>query len=387
METLEAVFGSEWLHEQPKIPARTPLTGDPRRHPVAVSIARPDRSSAFELIELAVYLRSCAALPGFGELVKVLRVPKQFTTARMQLALAHRIHLAGATDIEFEPMADRGRRADLYFRYAGRAHLVECYEPVTARNMNYEDLLNAGASRILSAARSTGRHIVVRVDLHCELESFDGQLRKRVENEGRKLISRLYGPRIRDSKTLNDFDIEVFDVRGADAAKVARFAESLGEPGAWIIAHGLIDKRDVPRIPRGENPDIERTGWFVVNSKPRDIGASISRIADTIEGKICQVRRCTEDVLGIMVAITEFAVMASTFQAEAWPLVQALRAKVLGPHVALAGAMLLDHGFHSEHGPFIGGLYLEGREGAHLNELHTAIASREDAQRVIDDWA
>jgi hypothetical protein len=304
----------------------------------------------------------------------------------MQLALAHRLCLAGATEVELEPIADRGRKADLYFRYAGQAHLVECYEPSPVRNANHDDLLNAGAGRILDAAKKTGRSVVVKVDLHCDLESFDGKLRKHVEGEARYLIRKLTGPRMRESKTLKDFEVEVFNVQGADPTKVEQFARDLAEAGAWIIAHGLVHKHDVARIPRGENPAIVRTSWLVVNSRPRDIVAAMRRISDAIEGKIAQVRRRAENVLGIMVAITEFAQMAATFQAEAQPLVEALRAKVLGPHVALAGAMLLDHGFHKEHGPFIGGLYLEGKEGARLKELHAAIARREEVQRVIDDW-
>lgn len=239
---------------------------------------------------------------------------------------------------------------------------------------------------MLKAAQKSGRLVVVRVDLQCELEFFNGKLRKRVEQETCHLISRLTGPQTRGVKALNDFEVEVFEVSGIDPVRVEKLAFSLGQPGAWVISSGVMRRSDVARVPRGEDPPISRTGWFVVNAKLRDEVAAMHRIAKAIEGKIAQVRRRSENALGLMVAITDFAQRAATFEASARPLVEALRTKVLDTHDALAGAMLLDHALHKEHGPFIGGLFLEGREGAHLAQLHAAMAIREKQQRVIDDW-
>jgi hypothetical protein len=110
------------------------------------------------------------------------------------------------------------------------------------------------------------------------------------------------------------------------------------------------------------------------------------RVADTIEEKLVQVRRASDDALGIMAPITKFARLASTFRAEAAPLVAALRAKVLETHEALAGVLVVDRVEDHDRGPYVCGLFTQGREGQHLERLCEQFEVAERKRRVIDDW-
>lgn len=386
VEALEGAFGADWLRGKAQDPSRYPLTADPKKHPVAHMIASPHRGSVLQLIELAVYLRSCAGLKGFRDVTDLLRVPEQFTTARMQLALAHRLPLCGAEDVELEPRADAGRKADIFFRYGGRSHLIECYEPAPERNAHHDDLLHDGILRVLRAAQKVGRRVIVRVDVPGDIDSFDAHLRKRIEQEARHLIGKLSAPRSCQAKRLTSFEIEVIDTAGVEASEAKALAMSLGKPGAWIVAPGLTKRSNLAKIQRGGKPEIASLGWFVVNAKERDTVEAMKRIADAIESKVSQVRRRSENALGLMVAITDFARLASHFKSAALPLVSALRSKVLATHDGLAGILILDHVPDRERTPYIGGLFLSGREGSHLDGLHAALALRESRRRVIDDW-
>ena len=126
-----------------------------------------------------------------------------------------------------------------------------------------------------------------------------------VAGPGDYALSRLTRPQTRVVKTLNDFEVEVVEASGVDPIRVKELAFSLGQPGAWIVSPGTMRRSDVTRVSRGEAPSISHLGWFVVNAKPRDDVAAMFRLVKAIEGKIAQVRRRAENVLGLMVAITD----------------------------------------------------------------------------------
>lgn len=386
VRTLELTFGAEWLRGSAPVPSRYPLTSDPRKHPVAHLIASPHRASVMSLIELAVYLRSCANLPGFDKLASILRAAGQFSTGRMQLALAHRFRLAGAEGLELEPGADEGRRADLFFRYAQRAHLVECYEPAAGRYPDFEDLLHGSVCRVMKACKELGRRVVVRVDLKADLDSMALSVRKRIEGSAKSLMRGLSDSDTRVTSECDEFEIEAIDVSGMDDKWAKEVAFGLARRPSWIVAPGQAGRLEVREIPRGAAPKVIHDGWLVVNYKEPDPVERMRRIVEAVESKVSQVRRKADSALGLMAVITDFASLAARRRREALPLVEALRKKILGAHEGLAGIFLVERGMHKESGPFIGGLFIEGREGAHLGSFHTAIARREAGRRVIDDW-
>jgi hypothetical protein len=384
--TLEKTFGAGWLRGKAQHPSRYPMTSDPKKHPVAHLIASPHRASVMQLIELAVYLRSCACLRGFDQVASHLRASEQFGTARIQLALAHRLLLAGVENLELEPRADAGRRADLFFRYGGLNHLVECYEPAAERNAHFDDLLHGGIGRILHVARKVGRRVIVRVDLHGDIHSVDAAMRIQIEHETQDVIPKLER-RGRLARTFPAFDVEVIDTSGINADQVKGMAFSLAGPGAWIVAPGMMRRRDVPRVSRDGGAEVAHLGWFVINHRESQDLAAMKRIADVVESKVGQVRRSEDNARGLMVVITDFAVSAARFRSAALPLVEALRRKILGTHDGLAGVVLIKHALDKERGPYVGGAFIEGREGAHLDTLWSAVELRERTHRVIDDWA
>ncbi len=386
LETLEATFGSDWLRGKARLPSRYPMTADPKKHPVPHLIASPHRASVMQLVELALYLRTCSGLRGFSDVVSHLRTAEQFSTARIQLALAHRLVLSGAEAVELEPAADAGRKADLFFRYGAVNHLVECYEPAADRNAHLDDLLHGGVSRILKAAQRARRRVIVRVDLHGDIYSVDAAMRTRIEAAARELVASLVEPRARKAGTHPGFDVEVIDNSGVEAQQVKEMAFSLAGPGAWVIAPGMMKRRDVRGVSRGEAAEVTHIGWFVINHTEPDDLAAMKRIVDSVEAKISQVRRREDDARGLMVVITKFAVPAARARNETLPLVEALRGKVLGAHEGLAGVMLVKHALGKERGPFIGGAFVEGPEGGHLEGLWSTMARRESCRRVIDDW-
>jgi len=384
---LERVFGGEWLRSAAARESRYPMTGDPKKHPVAHLLASPHRSSVMSLIELAVYLRSCRGIPRFNEVLDHLRTPDQFTTGRMQLALAHRFMRAGATDVEFEPRSDGGRKADLFFRYDARSHLVECYEPAPERNSHLDDLLHDGIhDRILAAAKEARRRVIVRIDLHGTVGVLDAALRKRIEQEAKHLIRSLKPPGLCEKKKSEHFTIEVLDTPGVPEADAHALARSMTRPGCWLLAPATVLRTDVPKISRGANVPRTRVGWFVVNYEPDDTVDEMKRLADAIEKKLAQVRRASDDALGIMVPITGFARLASKFRTDAAPLVTSLHGKVLATHEGLAGVLLVDRVEDERRGPYVCGLFMQGRDGQHLDSLHGQFETKERERRVIDDW-
>jgi hypothetical protein len=384
---LEAVFGGEWLRSAAARESRYPMTGDPKKHPVGHLLASPHRFSVMSLIELAVYLRSCRDMPRFGEVLDHLRTPEQFTTGRMQLALAHRFRRAGATDVEFEPRVDGGRKADLFFQHDARSHLVECYEPAPDRNSHLDDLLHEGIhDRILAAAKEARRRVIIRIDLHGTVGVLDAALRKRIEQEAKYLIRSLTPPGLCEKKRLERFTIEVLDTAGVAENDAHELARSMARPGCWLLAPATVLRCDVPKISRGVEVPRTRAGWFVVNYDPDDTVDEMRRLADTIEKKLGQVRRASDDALGIMVPITGFARLASKFGAEAGTLITSLHGKVLTAHEGLAGVLVVDRVEDEHRGPYLCGLFMQGRDGRHLDSLHGRLETNERERRVIDDW-
>ncbi len=264
---LEEVFGAEWLRTCAARDSRYPITGDPKKHPVAHLMASPHRVSVMSLVELAVYLRSCRVIPRFNEVVNHLRSVDQFAAGRMQLALAHRFRRAGATDLEFEPPSDGGRKADLFFRFGGRNHLVECYEPSPGRNHHLDDLLHEGVERIFEVAKEAGRRVIVQVDLRGTASILDAALRKRIEQEAGHLIRSLKPPGLCEKKRLEGFSIEVLDTPDLAQAKAHALAYSMAKPGGWLIAPSVMCAGDVQKVSRGVPVPSMRLGWFSTRAR------------------------------------------------------------------------------------------------------------------------
>ncbi len=222
-----------------------------------ISFTIVTRSSVFSLLELAVYLRSCRKLPGFVEVIPLLKTASQFSTARVQLALAHRLLHLGAKDVCLEPHADAGRKADISFVYGGRLHLLECYEPAPRRYGAFGELVHDGLTRILAAAKETDVPVIVRIDLKSDYRLMDVALRKRVEQEVTHAIRGLRRPALHAKKQLERFAIEVIGTEGVRPADVERLAWEMSDPrGArWVFAQTSVERDDLPRIPRNHGCD------------------------------------------------------------------------------------------------------------------------------------
>ena len=178
------------------------------------------------------------------------------------------------------------------------------------------DLLHEGVERIFEIAKEAGRRVIVQVDLRGTVSILDAALRKRIEQEAGHLIRSLKPPGLCEKKRLEGFSIEVLDTPDLAEAKAHALAHSVVKPGGWLIAPSVMRAGDVQKVSRGVPVPSMRLGWFIVNY---DLGESVDemkRLADTIEAKVAQVRRASDDALGLMVPITKFARLASRFRAD-----------------------------------------------------------------------
>jgi len=108
---------------------RNPISGkEEYRHALVQALHSQEipEIGVSQLLEVGAYITSFAADPSLNDCVVALRNPRQYESAFFQLAVGHRLSLAGCSNMMLEPPTQRGK-ADLAFTYLGRRYVVECY--------------------------------------------------------------------------------------------------------------------------------------------------------------------------------------------------------------------------------------------------------------------
>jgi len=383
---VEVAFGKDWLREVAQRPNRVVLTGDdPSRHPLGGWIATTSATNVTSVVELAVYLRHCARAPMLNEVLSMLRNAEQFDRAFVQLAFGYRFLRLGVAGFEFEPSTDGGRRADHFFTSGGTPYLVECYEPESVRHAAHSDLINHSLAAVWNAAEYHHRRVIAKVTMD-SLEAVDAQMRKAIEQNVRGLIARLTDGGIERSVG-NGYTLEVIDTASLTAAATQEKAWSLAGPGDWIVNQKLVPREQVAGISRGEPTTDVRLSWAIVTVKQTtDRIQELATLADKVDRKVSQVRRRAVGAKGIILVNSWIGRSGALGKPEALPILNDIRSKVLVPRSDIAGILLVERGHDEDSRPFFGGVWLEGRDGAPLQDLFDRLRRREAERSVLDDW-
>lgn len=383
---LEVAFGKDWLRQVAQRPNRAFLTGDdPSRHPLGGWISAPSATSVASVVELAVYLRHCARAPRLDEVLSMLRNAEQFGRAFVQLAFGYRFLRLGVSQFEFEPPTDGGRRADHLFISGETPYLVECYEPESARYAGHSDLINHSLGAVWNAADYHKRRVIAKVGLD-SLEAVDATMRKAIEQDVRTLVGRL-ADGTSERSVGNGYEVVVIDTANLSAADTEKTAWSLAGPGDWIVNQKLVPRAQVPGIPRGLPTTDIRLSWVVVTVKRRSNPIEeVTNLAEKVQRKVSQVRRRAVGAKGIILVKSWIGRSGALGKSEALPVLEEIRSKVLVPRSDLAGVLLIERGHDHDSRPFFGGVWLEGRDGAALDDFFDRLQRREAERNVLDDW-
>ena len=150
---LTSTLGRSWLETKARLPERLPMVGTRGKHALGQMVALPSVENVARLMALGVYLRRCAGIPAFTDVVTHLRADEQYEGGELQLALGYRLLRLGLADVAFEPAVQDGRKSDLAFSLGGTEYLFECYAPVMPRHAEYETLLGPSATRVSTSLR------------------------------------------------------------------------------------------------------------------------------------------------------------------------------------------------------------------------------------------
>ena len=149
---IKMAFGEEWLRE--KVRTKTRATALPlRTHPLGNYLAVSGPRDIVDILELAVYIRRLWNVPRLMDVLNSMK--EDYGPGYMQLAYAYRLVRAGASNIQLEPEAEGGRKADIYFELSGVPYLVECYIPQVEHEDSSQEL-QYSVEPIFRAIRSTG---------------------------------------------------------------------------------------------------------------------------------------------------------------------------------------------------------------------------------------
>jgi hypothetical protein len=381
---LKAVFGEDALLKHATRRERMQFAGDPSRHPVGRLIASPSAASTSQLVELAVYLRRCHNIPNVADVVGMLRAPRQYERALVQLALGYRLARLGLAEVAFEPVTDNGRRADVSFVHKGTNYIVECYEPDEPPNPLVNELVQYLPDKVADKAASRQRRVIVRVELH--LARLPTALRLQVEQDALALLDAVPWQG-RETLLRNEYQIEAIDASGIDAADVDQLAWSMVSDGDWILNPSFIDADDVPRMARGIQPKNQiRLSWTIVSVRERTTPREDARkMATAVANKVAQVRK-GQGACGIMLVRTPYARTVALLRPEAPAIVQEFLKHVLAPHPELAGVFLVDRGIAKDKKPFMCGAFLCTRNEDELEPIFEEIRRLEDRRDVTADW-
>jgi len=101
------------------------------KHPLADCFAVAGENQIAEILELAVYLKHLAGVKNLEYVITQMK--DKYYNGLLQLAYAYRFSKIGASNIELEPKANKGKRGDIYFEFYDSPCMVECYIPRSSR--------------------------------------------------------------------------------------------------------------------------------------------------------------------------------------------------------------------------------------------------------------
>ena len=181
-----SAFTREWLESVFERPVPRGSLPTKRVHPLEALFSVAGPSQIVELIELAVYLKHLAPSTNIGEVIAVMK--DNYQTGLLQLAYAYRFKRVGGKNIELEPRTDRGK-SDIYFEYAGRSYLTECYVPKLQPDSYSYHRMSKPFQRALAACKDIKARLRVCIRLKRsittkEAKSFAAWLSQEIRTSG-----------------------------------------------------------------------------------------------------------------------------------------------------------------------------------------------------------
>lgn len=378
---LKGAFGEQWLREQVALIRPAPVLPQ-KFHPLGIAFGLGE-AGVVQLLELAVYIKKLIRVPKLDVVLKEMKVG--YFHSLLQLAYAYRFQKAGASDLEFEPDAEGGRKADIFFALDGRPQLIECYTPHT-RYQNTSRELEHSVDAIFRAITSGMRRICIR--LKRPINALD---RKRIERITVSAIGRMGdAPKMEVEDDLVLVSIEAI----TEEAGRNDFPEP-GQPGPmklygdadWGINQQLAYPDEIPalRLGQGARKPLSRIFvWQAPAEKTKQtFGDRLEELEKKIGAKLPQTRRNDEPGRILVVSLQE----AHEEDEESTALLQEIHSRLVKKHKRMAAVILTDHVWTVENRHHFIGRLLPGGEGYSLSEATFArMTLQEESEDILQDW-
>lgn len=306
-----------------------------------------------ELIELAGFLRDLRHVPGLDKVVVALKGP--YRSTHFQLRLASVLLVSGAEIEKLEPASERGRNADIAFRYADSSFAVECLRPAAASADPYSERIRL-AHQILDRVKQHDTILSVAIALNEEPSPA-------VRREVARVVHRLALDVVSRSQGTKDFPT----VLAHGPAGVVSVSKALpvpaGSPPRWIAAPGFPippDTRPTLFVRLSAARAVEMIGidaqyqtgsglshvalWLEADKEEFvpaeiDLEPPLMRLARKLERKLSQARSA-EGRHRILAAETWLTSQAHRADSG---VIARVRGKLIDAHETVAGLLLLQH--------------------------------------------
>ena len=286
--TLRGAFGEDWLRKQAELRRRgTPFPF--RVHPIGGLLSTGGREQILELVELALYIRDLVDIPSVDLVIKNMRDELQYDSSFLQLAWAFRLQRCGVSDLELEPPASGGRKADIRFAFDHVPYMVECYIPKIFPSDSIRELQYSSGA-ILDVIGNRRLRICIRLR-----RSISAKDRKRIEN---KIVSRLK----KDAciGAINDDAASILVEKSKENEEAAEFSipgqdpeMKLYQDADWTFC-STKTAGTVEDIQAGDYQTTRIGRIFIWRSPgekaPRPIAQRLDELVDKISDKVTQAR-------------------------------------------------------------------------------------------------
>jgi hypothetical protein len=257
-------------------------------HPLVRRLLTADEAGIAHVIELAVYLKRLARVPGIDGVLPGLRDESSYRSTLLQLAYCYRFMKAGA-DVALEPDSAAGL-GDIRIGAAGRNYQVECLARKDPADP-YKEFTAYSADKMFDRSKSRGKLVRIRVRF---LRAPNTQERLELERVASDLIDRASTGTIEAESSA-----AIIAVDGLDGTPERDFLPS-GDPdpsGPYadrdgLFARSVADLKTVMTAAHTLRPRERGTRifWWRAPAGGGKSDRGLHLLLDTMEKKLAQTR-------------------------------------------------------------------------------------------------
>ncbi len=387
---IKVAFGEEWLRE--KTQTKTRATALPlSTHPLGNYFAVSGPSDIVNILELAIYIKKLANVPRIADVLKSMK--EDYGPGYLQLAFAYRFMRAGALNIELEPEAAHGRKADISFELSGTSYLVECFTPlINDQNTSQELLYSVGP--IFDAIRSAGARIErVCIRLKRPIIASD---RKRIERATVNAIQEL------GDRQLIEAHDEAAEISVEDISNMtvdADFPEPSRRPAGdadWAICEEQVSKDQIQEVRLGKSVGMLKSRilvWRAIEEKRAVLlEERVEELVEKIDAKLAQTHREDDPRRIVVVSIPE--ALAEDYDAlhlaeyDSERLMNELHRRLMTKHDRVATLIFVMRVWTTKKRSQYRGFFLLGEEKYTLpDDFVNKLQELEGEADTLQDWA